>query len=88
MLLQALSKLHVTLALNKKTKPLCCTVDWEIFMLKMFFVTQRFRNVACIRILFFHAFNFRRSAYGQKYFNGKISRSTVYVLQERIRTRD
>ena len=38
------------------------------FMLKMicfnlYFVAQRFRNVVCIRILIFLAFNFSRSAY-------------------------
>ena len=39
-------------------------------MLK-YFVVRWFRNVARIRILIFHTFNFRSSAYGRKYFNGE-----------------
>ena len=57
------------------------TVDRENFALRIICglnfcaknisLLARFRNVVYIRILFFRMFNFYRSAYGRKYFNGE-----------------
>ena len=56
------------------------TIDRKIFALKIirplnfrvkYFVVRWFHNVAHIHVLIFHAFDFRRSACGRKYSNGK-----------------